>query len=561
MMTTKKLTAAILAAVTTASLGGAIPANALYIDDPYSGAYIDRGDTKQKLDYQPMKMYSTAASKTAEGVALPDQYDPRGHKLMTAVKDQGEYGTCWSFSAMASIESSLMNEDPFVDLSEWHLAYYAYANGIGFPYNSPEYKWYDQGGTAEICNATLLSGIGPMEESDARYTDMNIENSTKTAAEVRAEADYRVSDVTYFPYTVGEPEFEAQKNAIKMALQGGQELSMSYLDYDGAHNTDYCSYYLPGDEEDLFWMAGGHAVNIVGWDDNFPAEHFTYQPPSDGAWLVKNSWSREFGEDGYYWVSYHDAYLTDVTAYEVVPAESYDAVYQHDLFGYGTTFYQYFLEFDNAATKPSTSAMMANVFTAESDTELAAVMFATAMADENFEVVVYTGLTDPADPTSGTAHPATAGTMVQMGYHTVELDEAVALTAGENFSVVVKLSGAEGYHLTGEVSRYGHYVGSDGSTMEIGDTSASEAQLGDIAEHQSFISLDGTVWEDTIQFREEIENEVKFTPEELDPDSEFITYYEKNATSMYGNVCVKALTRNPDRVEFSTYADGLTIGT
>ncbi len=560
MMNTKKLTAAVLAAALTASLGGALPSHALYLDDPYKGVYIDRGEAQQKLDYQPMKMYSTAASQTVEGVELPDQYDPRGHKNMTAVKNQGEYGTCWSFSAMASIESSLIDYDPYIDLSEWHLAYYTYADGIGFPFLSSWDDWYNQGGSAETCNAPLISGIGPMDEADARYGDLNIENSTKAASEVRAEADYRVTDVTYYPYTVGEPEFEAQMNAIKLAVQGGQELSISYLDADSAHNEEYSSYYLPADDEDLFWEAGGHAVNIVGWNDNFPAEHFVYQPPSDGAWLVKNSWGSEFGEDGYYWISYCDSYIFDVTAYTAVSAELYDTIYQHDLFGYGATLYQDYLYFENAATVPSETAMMANVFTAESDTDLAAVMFATAMADENYEITVYTGLTDPADPTSGTAHPVTAGTMVQMGYHTVGLDEPVPLIAGERFSVVVKLSGAEGYHLTGEVCSFGEHLGSDGSTIESGMTAASEAQLGDIAENQSFISLDGIVWEDTIQFRETVEEEAEFTPEELDPDYEWIVYYPTKTTNMYGNVCIKALTHNPDRVEFSTYADELAVG-
>lgn len=32
-----------------------------------------------------------------------------------------------------------------------------------------------------------------------------------------------------------------------------------------------------------------HAVVLVGWDDNFPAEYFTYPPSSNGAWLAQKS--------------------------------------------------------------------------------------------------------------------------------------------------------------------------------------------------------------------------------------------------------------------------------
>ena len=45
------------------------------------------------------------------------------------------------------------------------------------------------------------------------------------------------------------------------------------------------------------WQRGmtvptNHAVTIIGWDDDYPADNFLeeHRPPQDGAWLVKNSW-------------------------------------------------------------------------------------------------------------------------------------------------------------------------------------------------------------------------------------------------------------------------------
>lgn len=37
---------------------------------------------------------------------------------------------------------------------------------------------------------------------------------------------------------------------------------------------------------------GGHAVCVVGYDDNY------------GAWLCKNSWSRHWGKEGFFWIKY-----------------------------------------------------------------------------------------------------------------------------------------------------------------------------------------------------------------------------------------------------------------
>jgi cathepsin L len=39
--------------------------------------------------------------------------------------------------------------------------------------------------------------------------------------------------------------------------------------------------------------AVNHAIALIGWDDE------------KGAWLVKNSWGKQMGEDGYFYIKYN----------------------------------------------------------------------------------------------------------------------------------------------------------------------------------------------------------------------------------------------------------------
>ena len=76
-------------------------------------------------------------SITVWGETIPEMYDLRtvnGNCFITSIKNQGDYGDCWSFSAVAAMESNLLKQGfGSQDLSELEIGYYVIIPGSSEP--------------------------------------------------------------------------------------------------------------------------------------------------------------------------------------------------------------------------------------------------------------------------------------------------------------------------------------------------------------------------------------------------------------------------------------------
>lgn len=90
------------------------------------------------------------------------------------------------------------------------------------------------------------------------------------------------------------------------------------------------AYWYNGDEKP------NHDVVIIGWDDHYSRDNFNQPPEGDGAFICANSWGGEFGDDGYFYVSYYDTNIGihNILYSGIESADNYDHIYQADLCGW-----------------------------------------------------------------------------------------------------------------------------------------------------------------------------------------------------------------------------------
>jgi C1A family cysteine protease len=368
---------------------------------------------------------------TAQLVSLPSSYDLRTYGYVTSVKDQGGCGSCWAFGSYGSLESWLqMNAAETWDFSENHLKNY---HGFDFAPCS--------GGNVDMSTAYLARWSGPVSEANDPYHDYDDRPSPGGPCQKYLEG------VLWF-FTASD---------IKNALMtyGGMYVSM----YWGSayYNTSEYTYYYSGS------TGGNHAVTLVGWDDN----KVVTGAPGNGAWLVKNSWGADWGDNGYFWISYYDSVAVKYSAAfcDAVSTSPYMTNHQYDPLGWITS-----------GGYGTTTAWAANIFIATANEQLTAVGLYAGADTTSYIIYIYDNF--DGSTFSGLLG-SVSGTLTNSGYHTIPLASPINLTIGNDFSIVVKFT-TPGYNYPIPLEK--DFAGySSGATASPG---------------QSYVSPDGATFTD-----------------------------------------------------------------
>ena len=207
---------------------------------------------------------------------LPASLDWRnnGSDYVTDVRDQGNCGSCWAFATTAALESYILINKPLPggedDRSEQVLVSCSRAGSCSGGYVSKA--------------ATYIRDYGLPVEDCFLYTETNDRC-------LNACADYKTATEKIYSWsyvgTIGVSP-EAIKNALHTY---GPLVTTMDVYYDFFFYESGVYEYTSGSYQ------GGHAILIVGYDDN---------DPEGACFIVKNSWGLGWGEGGFFRIAYSE---------------------------------------------------------------------------------------------------------------------------------------------------------------------------------------------------------------------------------------------------------------
>ena len=384
----------------------------------------------------------TLINNTIDVDTLPSKFDLRDWGWMSTVRDQGWMNACWTFGMTGALESTLLKATGN-----------NYATSMNNMKNMMKYSPYGiyevfEGGYNLASASYLLSWLGAIPYNADTYDEVGKITTTNLAG-----PNIHVQDLIFIPNNEIPNGTEIKKAVLKYGSLDVSYFGQSTYDEESPYyNPKTYAQYVNATEQ------ANHEVAIIGWDDNFPKDKFLVTPPGDGAWIIKNSWGPDFGDNGCMYVSFYDQSLLIYTPgmianYAATPVIENTVPYNKN--------YQYDWGWISNNKPGNGTISYMNVFKALENDAIAAVGTYFNGSGINYTVEIF--VNDVLKLTQ-------TGVSPYLGFHTIKLNDYIPIKAGDVFKAKV-------------TSNWVPYI-----LME--DTRAHYTK------NISFISKDGETWED-----------------------------------------------------------------
>ena len=319
------------------------------------------GNLNDKSDIKIPSIYLGSMKRTYNNFNLLD-------KLKLNVKNQSNSQICWACSSNSVLETT-------VNL----------VNGTDYIFSDEELNNNAKNFYGEV----IESGANPY----VAYGYYTSGNSPITSE--NTETNIKIDKYTIFPSVYkqinnGNIVYKKSINSIETYTQEEVDIIRDsikehILNYGAVTAPIYMGYeYLSEDEESYYCnnnnVLPNHQVTIIGWDDNYSKENFNsiHRPQNDGAYIVMNSYGKDFAQDGIFYISYEDIFVeySNFGINTVSEYEEDEKIYQYDNLGV------------NGKTNFVEDVYVANVYTRDTlkTEKLSSISLATL---ENVEYEIY----------------------------------------------------------------------------------------------------------------------------------------------------------------------------
>ena len=200
-----------------------------------------------------------------ERMTFRDRFDWRDYDGVTPAKNQLDCGSCWAFAAAGAVEAGIkIYNGVELDISEQQAID---CNDVGSGCD---------GGQCSVSYG-IYRDPGAVSEADYPYTATDDGNCRQGAYEKVGYVD-------------GNTPITNSVAIIKYNVETYGPINASMHAYDDFDSYTGGCYENPGTEPT------NHAVLIIGWDDSMCS--------GNGAWICKNSWGQNWGENGFFYIKY-----------------------------------------------------------------------------------------------------------------------------------------------------------------------------------------------------------------------------------------------------------------